>query len=279
MQAVRRNKIDVETLAKNYDEYTVLDCRGIIEVVGLSEKLYNESHLPKAQLFPAEWLISEPQKHGGEDPLPKWDVFAKRLQSVGVDDEQKVVIYSSTAFADYAARLYWNMRYMGFKNVHMLEGGFKAWVDAGYEVTTEVVPARKAGKLTLSFQYDMYFDREDVIKNLKTKEYILVDARGYDCYLGTKESQSVGHIPGAYSVSHLDIRKGENSLDKDVIAEKVAFLKSLNKPIVTYCGGGITSAYLGAILDEYGLGYTMYVGSLSDWISYDNYPIEKGEGQ
>lgn len=279
MEIKRKNSISVDVLAKNYDDYVILDCRGIIEVPGLSERLYKESHLPNAQLFPAEWLISEPQKHGGEDPLPEWDVFAKRLQSVGVDDEQKVVIYASTAYADYAARLYWNMRYMGFEDVHMLHGGFKAWTDAGYETTVEVEKPRKAGKLSLSFQYDMYFDRDAVIENLKTNEYILIDARGYDCYLGTEESQSVGHIPGAYSFSHLDIRKGENDLDEAKIAEKIAFFKSLNKPVVTYCGGGITSAYLGAIIDEYGLGYTMYVGSLSDWISYDGYPIEKGEKQ
>lgn len=272
-----KNSISVEELYSNYDEYVVLDCRGIIEMPGLSEKLYEEGHLPNAQLFKAEWLISEPTKFSGEDPLPKWDVFAEKLQELGVGNDSKVVIYASNAKVDYAPRLFWSLRYIGMESVKMLRGGMKAWCDAKYPVTDKTVKPNKAKKLTLNFNYDMNYDIADIKNILKTKSHTLVDVRQYGAFLGTKEFGGVGHIPGAVSLDNKLLVDDDGVWNIDFIEKKVAELKAIGKPIVTYCGGGITAAYVGTFLDEYDLGLNMYVGSMSQWTSYPEYEIEKGE--
>ena len=53
-------------------------------------------------------------------------------------------------------------------------------------------------------------------------------------------------------------------------------LAKVEKPIVAYCGSGVTAANLMIALAEVGAESAMYVGSSSDWVTYEGFPLETG---
>ena len=50
----------------------------------------------------------------------------------------------------------------------------------------------------------------------------------------------------------------------------------MKKPIVVYCGSGVTAANLMIALAEVSVEPAMYVGSSSDWVTYEGFPLETG---
>ena len=68
----------------------------------------------------------------------RFQAFARGL---GIDDDTPVVIYDNTYDA---ARLWWLFRLYGKADVRVLDGGWRAWEEAGYAV--EHGPGRKAVK-------------------------------------------------------------------------------------------------------------------------------------
>ena len=70
------------------------------------------------------------------------------LRERGVDPAQRVVVYGSAqSVKDWTepARLFWILEYLGYPRVHVLDGGYDAWVREGRPVTKEpAVPAPPA---------------------------------------------------------------------------------------------------------------------------------------
>ena len=49
-----------------------------------------------------------------------------------------------------------------------------------------------------------------------------------------------------------------------------------NRPVVTYCGSGVTACNALLTMSEVGLESALYVGSSSDWVTYDGFPLNTG---
>ena len=49
-----------------------------------------------------------------------------------------------------------------------------------------------------------------------------------------------------------------------------------NRPVVTYCGSGVTACNALLTMSEVGLESALYVGSSSDWVTYDEFPLKTG---
>ncbi|MDU2569555.1 MAG: sulfurtransferase, partial [Veillonella sp.] len=49
-----------------------------------------------------------------------------------------------------------------------------------------------------------------------------------------------------------------------------------NRPVVTYCGSGVTACNAMLTMSEVGLESALYVGSSSDWVTYDGFPLKTG---
>ena len=63
-------------------------------------------------------------------PLPDADALVARLRALGVNDDTQVVAYDRQG-SMYAARLWWLLRFHGFDQVQVLDGGLAAWDAAG----------------------------------------------------------------------------------------------------------------------------------------------------
>ncbi|MCR2820184.1 sulfurtransferase [Lederbergia panacisoli] len=251
----------------------IVDCRFALADPGYGKNAYIEDHLPSAVFFDLEKdLSSNVLEHGGRHPLPSLDVFIEKLSRFGITQKTTVVAYDDGEGA-FASRFWWLLSYLGHKDVYILDGGYKAWKVAGYEVT-EKTPFYEYAEFIPAIQDDMHASYEQV----KNRKGILIDSRAKDRYLGLVEplDKRAGHIPGAINCVWTD--GFENGFWKDVEAQKERF-SNLNKTeeIIVYCGSGVTATPNFLALKACGFkNVKLYAGSYSDWVSYDENPVETG---
>lgn len=138
--------VSVEWLAEHLrdDNLRILDAR-VVEPTELhrrGEGLYAEGHIPGAVF--AHWrkdlsLDTPPTPNLLLGP----EAFAAKMGQLGVDAQTVVVVYD-LGNVNWAARIWWALRYYGHDQVFVLDGGAAAWQEAGQPWTQEVAhPAPK----------------------------------------------------------------------------------------------------------------------------------------
>lgn len=265
-----KNFINIEWFKDNLnnENLIVFDVRSVLgnENYGMEE--YNKGHIPNAIFIPVEEVLTgEIKEHGGRHPLPDMKKFADDINKLGVDDESTVIIYDGGDLS-MAGRLWWMLKYIGFKKAYVLLGGFNAWKSSTYPLSTDLPSIRKSKNLTLNLQKNMIADMEDAKKAALDKTQVLIDSRTADRYRGEVEpiDKVPGHIPGAVNIPWTDIPSYEK-INESIAKEHYKSVSNYDK-IVIHCGSGITATVNIMFMEEADLHPAMYVGGYSDWISY-----------
>src|SRR5688500_674559 len=119
-------------------ELLPIDCRFDLAKPESGEAAYRVAHIPGAIYAHLDRDLSAPiTLSTGRHPLPDPTRFAETLSRWGIDRNTQVVAYDADNAA-HAARLWWMLRWMGHGKVAVLDGGFKAWQDAGLPLTAEL---------------------------------------------------------------------------------------------------------------------------------------------
>ena len=179
----------------------------------------------------------------------------------------------------YASRFWWLLKYLGHEKVYVLNEGFGGWKDARYPVTQEI-PKSNPVKYEVNIQEDMLVsvkEVKDIVENNK-EHAVLVDSRARERYLGEVEpiDKVAGHIPGAINKMWVEgFRDGSFKTSKEQ-QERFAELDK-EDPVVVYCGSGVSATPNYIALKMAGFtNVKLYAGSYSDWVSYDDNEVEKG---
>src|SRR5438270_3406068 len=129
------------------------------------------------------------------------------LQRAGVGPDTTVVLYggNNNWFAAYA---YWLLRYLGFDNVKLLDGGRKKWELESRELTSDVPSfAPTDFKVKEKVRDKLRAFRDDVLEKVGKDQF--VDVRSPEEYRGEllapahlpqEQAQVPGHVPGAANV-------------------------------------------------------------------------------
>lgn len=271
--------LDKEWLQKNLNEKNlrIVDCRFSLAEPDKGKQEYLHSHLPGSVYFDLEKDLSSPvQVHGGRHPLPDITEFVLKLETAGIDRDKIVVAYDNGE-GSYAARFWWLLRYLGHEKVYVLEGGFKQWVAADYPTATEQ-PTFEKETFHIQLKPEIMADIDEVkeIAAGKAENSVLIDSREERRYLGIEEpiDKKAGHIPAAINKPWM---AGLNNGQYKPVEEQKARFSDIDaeKQIIVYCGSGVTAAPNFLALKEAGFkNVKLYVGSFSDWISYDGNKIE-----
>jgi thiosulfate/3-mercaptopyruvate sulfurtransferase len=259
----------------NDEKIVIIDCRFDITNPEYGKEAFKHGHLKNSIFFDMNTDLSgPPEKHGGARPLPELSRFASRLATAGITKETIVIGYDDQLNA--SARLWWLLKYIDHKRCYLLDGGIKGWKTQGYPVTTIKAPARNPGIVIIKVNEEMYCDIEYVKARKDLPNVVLIDGREYERYTGKVEKiyKKAGHIPNA--VSYHDLK----SFKKGFLKEKKELSNLWNwiKPdeeIILYCGSGIAASVNYLVLNELERSAKLYVGGFSDWISYDDNPVEK----
>lgn len=256
----------------------IVDCRFHLSNPEDGRKRYEQEHILGAVYLDLEKDLSGPvQKHGGRHPLPKIEDFVACIEDVGIDEEMIVVAYDDEDGA-FASRFWWLMKYIGHEKVYILNGGFHAWKEKGYQTTKEI-PKYERTVYQAKVQSDMIASVEDVRKAMNGTETILIDSRELKRYLGEVEpiDKKAGHIPRAKSFFWKNNIENGRFKTKDQLQRQFAHFEK-EKSYIVYCGSGVTACPNVVALKEAGfLNVRLYPGSWSDWISYEDNPIATGE--
>jgi thiosulfate/3-mercaptopyruvate sulfurtransferase len=211
------------------------------------------------------------------------------LSKAGVGPDTTVVLYggNNNWFAAYA---YWLVKYLGFDNVKLMNGGRKKWELESKELTRDV-PSHKAAdfKVTGKIRGDIRAFRDEVLDRVKGKKGALVDVRSPEEFRGEKlapdhlpqeQAQVPGHIPGAANVPWAKAANDDGTFksgdELKALYEGVGVTS--DKDVIAYCRIGERSSHTWFALTEL-LGYGTvknYDGSWTEYGSLVGVPVEKG---
>lgn len=274
-----RPLIDVTTLAellRRPEPPVLLDVRWrLAGPPGVAD--YRRGHLPGAVFVDLDRDLAGPPGPAGRHPLPAAADFEAAMRAAGVSAGRPVVVYDE-ADSTAAARAWWTLRYFGHPRVHVLDGGYRAWAEAGRPVTTEE-PAPAPGDFTARPGGLPVLDAEGAAALAESG--VLLDARAPERYRGEVEpiDPVAGHIPGAVSApTSGNVGPDGRFLSPDRLRERFTGLGAAGAAQVgAYCGSGVTAAHEVLALDIAGIPAALYVGSWSNWVADPANPVATGE--
>lgn len=262
----------------------VFDCRFDLHHPARGREAYLSAHIPGAYYLDLEQDLSGPKQPGrGRHPLPDPEVLASKLGAAGVGEASTVVVYDEGE--GMAPRAWWLIRYLGHPRVYVLDGGWQAWLAAGYDTSNEV-PAPRFASFPLRVQEDWVVGAEDVLQVVRgARKATLVDARAPERYRGEVEplDPKAGHIPGAVNApwqEALDSAGRWKSSAQQLERFRRAGVAVDESPeIICYCGSGVTACVNLLALELAGVrGAKLYAGSWSEWCADPVRPVATGNG-
>ena len=167
--------------------------------------------------------------------------------------------------------MWWLARWIGLRNVAVLDGGYAAWCAAGLPVVQSLA-APVAKSLAIALDSASWVSTAIVDELRRRPGNLLVDARGAERFAGRAETIDpiAGHIPGARNhpfPSNLGT-DGKFLPATQLRARLRTLLGSVPaSALISMCGSGVTACHNLLALEHAGLpGARLYAGSWSEWI-------------
>lgn len=235
-------------------------------------------HIPGATYFDLQRDFSDDDSPFGMT-LANPETVTAAFELAGIDDTSRVVLYSRRS-PSWATRFWWMLRWLGFDNASVLDGGFEKWVSEERHLSTDT-SAYPRGHLTIRLRPDLFVTKEDVLAAIAEPRTSLVNALGRDIFSGENPRYGrPGRIPGSISLPQVELVDANTHtfLPADEIARlfESAGASRADRHI-TYCGGGIFATVDAFWL--YQLGYdniAVYENSMSEWGPDRKLPMETG---
>ncbi|SEQ70488.1 thiosulfate/3-mercaptopyruvate sulfurtransferase [Lentzea xinjiangensis] len=234
--------------------------------------------MPGAVYLDLDTELSAPPGVGGRHPLPEPERLQEVLRRAGVREGGQVVAYDG-GDGSVAARVWWLLRWAGYGEVAVLDGGFAAWEAAGLPVTSEEpapLTGEAAGDVVVRPGQMPVLDADGAAA--LAREGVLLDARAAARYRGETEpvDPKAGHVPGALNApSTGHVGADGRWLGASELAERFAGLGvSGDVAVGAYCGSGVTASSVVLALEVAGITSAekpaaLYAGSWSNWCALD----------
>ncbi|KAK0132414.1 3-mercaptopyruvate sulfurtransferase [Merluccius polli] len=263
----------------------VLDCSWYLPKLRRDARAeFARSHVPGAAFFDVDECSDRTSDLDHMAPGPSQ--FADYVGGLGVANDTHVVVYDASPTGSYSApRVWWMFRLFGHDAVSVLDGGMKGWLAEGRPVTSDYsAPGRVEFKASAARSWVRTY--EDVLENIGTGRFQVVDARSAGRFRGTepepREDTLPGHFPGAINMpftSFMDASGKQLGLEDLSTLFKEAGV-DLGRPFWVTCGSGVTACHV--VLAAHLLGHTgscVYDGSWSEWFKRASPELVISEGK
>lgn len=201
--------------------------------------------------------------------IPTAEKFASRMQSLGLGDGSRIVLYDNSPHRT-SARAWFMFRMFGASEVAILDGGLHKWVAEGRPL--------EQGRVTLRHRHFTVWRDPAAVRDLsQMKENVasgaeeVVDARSAKRFTGEEADPrglASGHIPGSKNLPFDQLLAPDGTFrNKDEL--RAAFAEAGvdgAKPLVATCGSGVTASvvlFAAALLGREDI--ALYDGSWSEW--------------
>ncbi|MCY4325555.1 MAG: sulfurtransferase [Betaproteobacteria bacterium] len=219
--------------------------------------------------------------------LPDAPKLYVRVGILGISQESDVVIvpYGEDG-TDIGAgtRVYWTLKVLGHEDVHLLDGGFRSWKQAGLELETGEVPPETVGPYGGDVDnMSLRIDSELLQKQIEAGNFIPVDARPYEQWSGQEKHPKAripGAIPTALRLPYEELVDPETGLFRsaeqiEAVAKKYGLELDGKKPLAAYCNTGHWASIAWFALSEVvgRKNVKLYDGSMVAWTQDSDRPL------
>ena len=278
--------IDATTLAAQLerDDLALFDCR-----FELGNPWLGRDANTRARTFPARntctsiaiFPVPSPRS-SGRHPLPDPHAFARRLGALGAGPDMQLVAYDQGNGA-YAARLWWLARWIGLRNVAVLDGGIAAWRAAGLPLETHACARREPRQLPVTLADDAGARQRGggrAAAATRATCWSTRAARNASPGATRPSTRSPVTSPArAICPSPAISARTEDSCPPSSCAGagRRCSARSRRRALIAMCGSGVTACHNLLALEHAGLGGArLYAGSWSEWIRDPRRPIATG---
>ena len=240
----------------------VLDARG--------ERLKWGDPVPGA--VPVLWQqFTEPEPSVVGQLLADEAELASRLRAVGVRTDVPVVVLGDPLQGwGEDGRIVWMLRSLGHPSAVAVDGGLPALRREGLP---SIEPAAPPGDFVIARRPDLSIGRDELKSLLGQPGVVVLDARSPGEFSGAVRYGELrgGHLPGAASLHFRELMAADGRLlpPEELQARLAALGVGPTTMVVTYCTGGVRSAWLAMVLHDLGIGARSYPGSVWEWAASD----------
>jgi thiosulfate/3-mercaptopyruvate sulfurtransferase len=239
---------------------------------------YDKGHIPGADFLDLQEELSEPHPRL-KFMMASPERFAAAMSRHGLGPKHTAVIYSQTN-PQWATRLWWMLRAMGFDRAHVLDGGLTKWKAEGRPLSTE--PARyPPARFEARPRPGLFVGKDEVRRAIGDGAVCTLNALRRELHDGSAKVNygRPGRIPGSVNVPSVEL-----------VDEQQAYLPperlraafegagvSPGRKVLAYCGGGIAATSDVFVLHM--LGYddlAVYDASMTEWANDPSLPMEAG---
>ncbi|WP_313890918.1 sulfurtransferase [Psychrobacillus sp.] len=257
--------IDQKDLRKK--DIRFIDARFELGNSETGRQMYDAEHIEGAIYWDLERDLSDMTSDEGRHPMISKEKMTTLVQQAGLTLDDTIVIYDQGA-SPFALRAYFLLDWAGFTDIHVLREGYSEL--RNLLPVSEIAPSISATDTIPAWNDSIYVDMAGVRQIISGGQVgQLVDARSNIRFRGESEplDKIAGHIPTAVNFDWEQLKADGKFLIQDALKEKLQLVSDPTKPVIAYCGSGVTAAPLYASLKEAGYeNVKLYVGSYSDWI-------------
>ena len=177
--------------------------------------------------------------------------WEKIMSEFGIKNTDHIIVYDNSDVIS-SCRVWFNFIYFNHDPnlISILDGGLKKWLNEKKETTT-IIKKYEKSSYKADENSNLVLDKKQVISNIKSKSFELVDARSEERFLGLqveprKELKS-GNIEGSknlpFTILINDDRTFKNKEELSSIFKSIKV--DTNKEMAFTCGSGVTACILG----------------------------------
>ena len=249
--------------------------------VDVDTTAYDQGHIPGAVGW--NWQ-TQLQDNIRRDLIDK-STLEKLLGVSGISNDTAILLYgdNNNWFAAYAL---WQLKYYGHKDVRLINGGRKKWLEEKRPLTKETVNVKPTTYRVSGTDESLRSYKEEVFSIVEgRKPGQLVDVRSVDEFTGkiiappgmSETAQRAGHVPGAANIPWAQASNEDGTFKSFDDLKKLYESKGITgkDEVIAYCRIGERSSHTWFVL-KYLLGYgnvRNYDGSWTEWGNLIGAPI------
>jgi len=215
--------------------------------------------------------------------IPSAEHFTKQMKSLGLNRDDHVLVYDCSGIYFASARAWWMFKLFGHEKVSILDGGLKDQFEPDLIESGSPNLSKQGSFKASEPNKDLIKNLDDILKNNKSKESLVIDARSEGRFKGKdpepRPNLFGGHIPNSKNLFYKKVLNEDGTFKSKEQLEKIFNNVGVVKdtPVITSCGSGVSAAVVLVTLDLVGhKNYSIYDGSWSEYGQIDKQlPYEK----